>query len=81
MTGISVKPGELTPDVAQSHAGDDLCGFCGQPGADKIPHPVRWPGEDSAGTPYVHATCEADECRMAYGALTDQQREEFLRWV
>lgn len=39
--------------------GGEICGFCGQPGADKVPHPVRWPGEDSAGTDYVHASCES----------------------
>lgn len=60
---------------------DDVCGFCGQTGADKVPHPVRWPGEDTAGTPYVHAECEDAECRRAHALLTDRQREQFLRWV
>jgi hypothetical protein len=58
---------------------DDVCGFCGQPGADKIPHPVRWPGEESAGTELVHATCEDAECRRAHSLLSDKQREQFLR--
>jgi len=57
------------------------CGFCGQPGADKIPHPIRWPGEDSAGTEYVHATCEDEECGRAHAELNDQQRANFLRWL
>ena len=60
---------------------DDLCGFCHLPGADKMPHPVRWPGEESAGTEYVHAECEDAECGRAHGALTDREREEFLRHV
>ena len=60
---------------------DDICGFCNQPGADKVPHPVRWPGEESAGTKYVHATCEDAECRRAHSLLTDKEREDFLRWV
>lgn len=60
---------------------DDLCGFCGQLGADKIPHPVRWPGEESAGTEYVHASCEDEECRRAHQLLTDKQRADFLKWV
>ncbi len=58
---------------------EDICGFCGQPGADKIPHPVRWPGEQSAGTELVHADCEQEECRRAHAELSDRQRDEFLR--
>ena len=58
---------------------DDICGFCGQPGADKVPHPVRWPGEESAGTGYVHADCESEECQRAHSLLSDQQRQQFLR--
>jgi hypothetical protein len=56
----------------------DICGFCGMPGADKIPHPVHWPGENTAGTPYVHATCENAECSRAHSMLTDKQRKSFL---
>lgn len=59
---------------------DDICGFCGLPGADKIPHPIQWPGEESAGTEYVHAACEDAECKRAHALLTDKQRIEFLRW-
>jgi len=44
----------------------DICGFCGEPGADKMPHPIRWPGEQSAGTEFVHAECEQEECRQAH---------------
>jgi hypothetical protein len=58
---------------------EDICGFCGLPGADKIPAPMRWPGEDSAGTPYVHAACEDAECRRAHSLLSDKQRSDFLR--
>lgn len=59
----------------------DVCGFCGLPGANKIPHPIRWPGENSAGTEYVHDTCEAEECARAHLNLTDKQRESFLRSI
>lgn len=58
---------------------DECCGLCGQPGADKIPHPVRWPGERAPETDIVHAACEDAECARARGALTDKQREDFLR--
>ena len=60
---------------------EDICGFCGKPGADKIPHPVRWPNEDSAGTEHVHAACEDVECRRAHSLLSDKERENFLRGI
>lgn len=58
---------------------DDICGFCGLPGADKYPHPVRWPGEESAGTDFVHADCEQEECARAHAELNDEQRKTFLK--
>ena len=58
---------------------EEICGFCNLPGADKIPHPVRWPGEDSAGTKYVHNKCEDIECHRAHSLLSDKEREFFLR--
>lgn len=58
---------------------EDICGFCGLSGADKVPHPIRWPGENSAGTKFVHAACEDAECQRAYALLTDNQYYEFLR--
>ena len=71
--------------MTETEAKDDMtdeqeviCGFCGKPGADKFPHPVRWPGEESAGTELVHADCESEECSQAHAALTDAQRESFL---
>lgn len=57
----------------------EICGFCGQPGADKIPHPVRWPNEHHPGSELVHAACEAEECRRAHQMLSDKERERFLR--
>lgn len=57
---------------------EDICGFCGKPGADKVPHPVRWPGEESAGSEFVHAECEEEECRRAHSLLTQKQRDAFL---
>ena len=59
---------------------EDICGFCGKSGADKIPHPVRWPGEEIAGTPLVHAECEQEESKRAHSLLSDKEREQFLRW-
>jgi len=65
-------------DTAES---EDICGLCGLPGANKYPHPVHWPGEQSAGTKLVHAECEAAECSRAHSLLTEKQREDFLEWV
>ena len=59
----------------------DICGFCGERGADKTPHPVRWPGEQSAGTEYVHAYCEQEETMRAHRLLSDKQRRDFLRSI
>lgn len=58
---------------------EDICGFCGLPGADKIPHPVRWPNENCAGTPLVHEACEDAECGRASDSFQGQQRDAFLR--
>lgn len=57
----------------------DICGLCGNHGADKIPHPVYWPGEREPGTDYVHADCERAERERAQAALTKDERERFLR--
>lgn len=65
--------------MSQVNDEEDICGFCGLPGADKFPHPIRWPGEQSAGTEFVHAACEEEECGRAHRALSDQQRQSFLR--
>ncbi len=62
---------------------EDICGLCGEPGADKIPHPVRWPGEKEPDTDLVHSSCEAEECARAHAAMTTEEREKFLfpnRW-
>ena len=59
----------------------DYCGLCGLPGADKVPHPVHWPGETQPQTNLVHAACEDEECRLAHDALSDKEREAFLRTV
>ena len=58
---------------------EDVCGFCEEPGADKIPHPIHWPGEKFGGTGLVHSECEDEECKRAHAALSDQQRDEFLK--
>lgn len=57
----------------------DICGLCGKPGADKIAHPVHWPGELIPDGSIVHAECEAEECKRAHAELSDEERETFLR--
>lgn len=69
-----------SPDAAAiaDNCADALCGLCGEPGADKVPHPVYWPGERRPGGVWVHAACEDEECYRAHAALSDEERERFL---
>jgi len=59
----------------------DICGLCGEPGADKIACPNHWPGEQTSHTGFVHAECENDEQIRAFNELTQHQRDAFLREV
>lgn len=58
---------------------EDICGLCGEMGADKFPHPIHWPGEKIPDSELVHADCEQEECARAHAELSDDQRELFLR--
>ncbi len=58
---------------------EDTCGLCGEPGADKIPHPNYWPGEQRPDTEFVHAECEQAEQARAHAALSQEERESILR--
>ncbi len=60
---------------------DDICGLCGELGADKYAHPVHWPGEQVPTGPLVHQACEATECSRAHALLSDKQRHDFLRTI
>lgn len=60
---------------------EDICGLCGESGADKVAHPIHWPGEQIPNGPYVHAQCESDECGRAHSILTDKQRRDFLKTI
>ena len=57
---------------------EDICGLCGLPGADKIPHPIRWPSERAPDTGLVHSECEAAECARASALIQGRERDEFL---
>lgn len=58
---------------------EDICGLCGEPGADKFAHPLHWPGERRSETAFVHSECEAEECKRAFNSLSQQQRDSFLK--
>ena len=64
---------------------DDICGLCGQAGADKVAlwtgGGIYWPGEERPDTERVHAECEDRETRRAHAALTQPQRDAVLRSV
>ena len=75
---MNKKPQDEVTRPLDKIVSEDICGFCGMPGADKLTHPVRWPGEASAGTRLVHAECEQEECRRAHAQLSDLERRSFL---
>jgi len=61
----------------------DICGICGEPGADKFKHPCHWPGELNPEGDLVHAECEQAECKRAFQEFSarvgDDGVREFLR--
>jgi tRNA G37 N-methylase TrmD len=57
---------------------EDICGLCGEPGADKYACPNHWPGERMPNTLFVHAECEIEERRRAHSVLTTKQRRDVL---
>lgn len=61
--------------------GHDTCGLCGEPGADKMPHPIYWPGEQRPDTDLVHAECENEECQRAHAELSPAEIEAVLRSI
>jgi len=60
---------------------DDICGLCGEAGADKIAMPNYWPGQQRPEGELVHQVCEDEECRRAHAELTTEQREAVLRSI
>jgi hypothetical protein len=59
----------------------EICGLCDRPGADKLPHPEYWPGEQRPETEFVHAECEYEECGRAHAALSPEERKRFLKSI
>lgn len=64
---------------------EDVCGLCGEPGADKMAcwtgGGVYWPGETMPDTEFVHQSCEQEERHRAHAALSDSERAAFLRSI
>ncbi len=64
---------------------EDICGLCGEGGADKLPHPCYWPTEQRPGTKLVHTECENDECERAFNEYHEQVGDDgikrFLRTI
>lgn len=62
---------------------DDICGLCGEPGADKMAlwtgGGIYWPGEVRPDSECVHWECEEAETRRAHAALTQPQRDAVIR--
>ena len=66
-----------------STAEEDICGYCGEPGADKYAlwtgGGIYWPGEYRPDTELVHADCERAETSRAHAALSQGQRDAVIR--
>ncbi len=56
-----------------------ICGLCGQDGAEKKAAANHWPGEQIPDKPMVHSKCEWDEAFRAHEALSEYERDEYLR--
>ncbi len=66
------------------HANDlDLCGLCGEPGADKMSllrhGGVAWPGERIPDGLLVHSDCERAETERAFLACPQTVRDAVLK--
>ena len=60
---------------------EDVCGLCGETGANKVPHPMYWPGEQRPGSQYVHMGCEREESNRAFKLLTPEQINKTLEAI
>lgn len=64
---------------------EDVCGLCGEPGADKMAMwtggGVYWPGETVPETKFVHQECEQEERRRAHAILSQDERDAVLRGI
>lgn len=64
---------------------EDICGICGEPGADKMAlwtgGGLYWPGETVPNSEFVHQECEQEETERAHSELSQEQRNEFLRSI
>lgn len=58
----------------------DICGLCGEPEADKIAQSSGyWPDQKRPDGKYVHSSCEMEEQRRAWNALSQNQRDAVLK--
>ena len=64
---------------------EDICGLCGEPGADKMAMwtggGVYWPGETVPDAEFVHQECEQEETRRAHALLSQDERDAVLRGI
>lgn len=71
--------------MSQDTENEDICGYCGNPGADKMAlwtgGGVYWPGELIPDTELVHGECERAETARAHAALSEEQRKRVLRSI
>jgi hypothetical protein len=70
----------VTP-ILHKRKANDICGYCGKPGAVTLPDVVRWPRQKAPGSEFVHASCQSQERRRACEVMTEAERDAFLRDV
>ena len=62
---------------------EDICGLCGEPGADKMATwtggGVYWPGEEIPDSEFVHDECEREERARAHSLLSTEEIRAILR--
>lgn len=60
--------------------GERICGYCGQPGADREAGPPQWPGQRRPRTGHVHASCEAQAQHDGMLAEMTGDRDDLKRY-
>ena len=57
---------------------EDICCYCGEAGANKIPAPVQWPEQEAPTSEYVHSECENREEARASALCQGKERDDYL---
>lgn len=67
---LKVEDGRLIREA------EDICGFCGLGGADKIPAPLQYQDQMDPESDYVHQECEREEEERCAEIEWERRRRE-----